>query len=116
MSSRSLDNHIDFAARAVEAEHKAAAATDVQQAGRWRRIAATYRHVALIRLPQSLFFSECVGDVENDGSSDPRSDRLICRNPVLIAAAAKARSDIEENQLNAARARAQAGTRRAAWQ
>jgi hypothetical protein len=46
--------------------------------------------------------------------NDLRSDGLIHRNHVLIAAAAKARSDINETQLNAARARVLARTRRAA--
>lgn len=117
MQPRSPDNHTDFAARAVEAEHKAAAATDVQKAERWQRIAARYRHVALVRLPQSQFAKECVGtDMVDDALYDPRSDYLIRRNHVLIAAAARAWSDIEENQLDAARARAQAGRQRAAVQ
>ena len=45
---------------------------------------------------------------------DLRSDDLIRRNHVLIEAAAKVRGDIKATQLNAARARVRARTRRAA--
>jgi len=45
--------------------------------------------------------------------NDLRSDDLIRRNHVLIDAATKARSDIKASQLNAARARVLARTRRA---
>ena len=103
----------DFAGRAVEAEHKAAAATDVQKAERWHRIAASYRHVALCRLPQ-ISNGRVGTDVQDDALYDSRSDHLIRRNHVLIADAAKAFSDIEQSQLKATRARVRARVLRAA--
>jgi hypothetical protein len=53
MSPRSPDEHPDYEAHAVRAEQQAEAVTDVRMAERWRRIAATYRHLAMYRLPES---------------------------------------------------------------
>jgi hypothetical protein len=88
MSPRSSDDaHLDYEALAVRAEQQAEAATDAQMAERWRRIAATY------------------------GQNDP-----IHRNHELIDAAAKARSDIKETELQCARERVRVRTIRAASQ